>query len=74
MLDGLRIRALLAGWRGAPAADVEALADVIVGFSQLAIELGDAFEAVEANPVIVVGRRRRSRSTRLVVVRGGVGQ
>lgn len=52
MLKALRIRSLLDGWRGAPAADVAKLADVIVGFSRLATELGDALEAVEANPVI----------------------
>ena len=38
--------------RGEPAADVSALADVVVGFSQLATELGDVLDAVEANPVI----------------------
>jgi succinyl-CoA synthetase beta subunit len=52
MLDGLRVRPLLAGWRGAPAVDMDALADVVVGFSELATELGDAFDAVEANPII----------------------
>jgi hypothetical protein len=53
MLGSLRIRPLLDGWRGAAATDVSALAHVIVGFSRLATELGDAIEAVEANPVIV---------------------
>jgi acyl-CoA synthetase (NDP forming) len=52
LLDGLRIRPLLAGWRGAPQADVAALGDVIVAFSALATELGDVLDAVEANPVI----------------------
>ena len=52
MLDGLRIRPMLDGWRGAPAVDVDALADVIVAFSQIAVELGDVVDAVEANPVI----------------------
>jgi acetate---CoA ligase (ADP-forming) len=52
LLDGLRIKALLAGWRGAPAADTAALAAAIVGFSQLAMELGGCVNAVEANPVI----------------------
>ncbi len=36
----------------APAVDLDALADVIVRFSDLAIELGDVLDAVEANPVI----------------------
>ncbi|MDX1892373.1 acetate--CoA ligase family protein [Mycolicibacterium sp. 050158] len=52
LLDGLRLRPLLDGWRGSAAVDVPALADVIVGFATLATELGDAIEAVEANPVI----------------------
>ncbi|HEX2400924.1 MAG TPA: acetate--CoA ligase family protein, partial [Mycobacterium sp.] len=52
LLDGLRIRPLLAGWRGQPAVDVDALADVVVRFSEMAAELGDAFDAVEANPVV----------------------
>jgi hypothetical protein len=52
LLDQLRIRALLAGWRSSPPVDIDALADVIVAFSRMALELGDIVEAVEANPVI----------------------
>ncbi len=53
LLDGLRIRPLLDGWRGSPAVDVDGLVDVIVGFSDMATELSDVLDAVEANPVIV---------------------
>ena len=56
LLDRLRIRPVLAGWRGAPAVDVDALADVTVAFSVMAIELGDVVDAVEANPVIASPR------------------
>jgi acyl-CoA synthetase (NDP forming) len=56
LLDRLRIRPLLAGWRGAPAVDIQALADVIVAFSEMAAELGDVLDAVEANPVIATPR------------------
>jgi acyl-CoA synthetase (NDP forming) len=52
LLDGLRIRRLLSGWRGGPAMDVDAVADVVVRFSEMAVELGDMLDAVEANPVI----------------------
>ena len=52
LLDRLHIRPLLAGWRGAPGVNLDALADVVVAFSQLAVELGDVLRAVEANPVI----------------------
>jgi acyl-CoA synthetase (NDP forming) len=73
LLDGMRLRALLAGWRGAAAADVIALADVITAFSTLALELGDALDAVEANPVIVSSRGVVTVDA-LVVVRGGIRQ
>jgi len=56
LLDRLRIRPVLAGWRGAPAVDIDALAGVIVAFSEMAIELGDVLDAVEANPVIASPR------------------
>ncbi len=52
MLRSLRTAPLLAGWRGSPSVDLEALADVVVGFSSLATELGERLDAVEANPVI----------------------
>jgi acyl-CoA synthetase (NDP forming) len=52
MLGSLRIAKLLGGWRGESPADVDALVDVVVGFSQLATELGDVLDAIEANPVI----------------------
>lgn len=53
LLRRLRIAPLFAGWRGQPPVDLDALARVVAGFSELAVELGDALEAVEANPVIV---------------------
>ena len=52
LLDRLRIRPLLAGWRGQPPVDIDALSQVIVAFSQMAFEIGDVVDAVEANPVI----------------------
>ncbi|MGO4446350.1 acetate--CoA ligase family protein [Mycobacterium sp. 2YAF39] len=56
MLDSLRVAPLLAGWRGAPAVDIDALAEVIVRVSELAVDRGDEFDAVEANPVIATPR------------------
>ncbi len=53
LLDSLRLAPLLAGWRGAPASDIEALTDVVVSFSEMAADHGEKFDAVEANPVIV---------------------
>jgi acyl-CoA synthetase (NDP forming) len=73
LLDGLRIRPMLAGWRGAPAVAIDALADVIVAFSTMAIELGDAFDAVEANPVIASPDGAVAVDA-LVIVRGGISE
>jgi acyl-CoA synthetase (NDP forming) len=57
LVDSLRIRPLLDGWRGAPPVDVDALTDVIVRFSDLATELADVFDVVEANPLIASADR-----------------
>ncbi len=51
MLDRLRIRPLLDGWRGAPPADVEAVVDLIVAVSRLAHERGDGSPRFDLNPV-----------------------
>lgn len=53
LVDALRVRKLLDGWRGSAPADRLALARVIADFSMIAVELGDAVDAVEANPVVV---------------------
>jgi len=59
MLERLRGSALLDGVRGRPAADREALAGAIAGVGRLAEALhrqhGDAFDALEVNPLRVDG-------------------
>ena len=52
MLGTLRASRLLAGLRGQPAADLDAVAAAITGLSQLAAELGGVLEAVDINPLI----------------------
>jgi len=53
LVDGLAIRPILAGVRGAPPADLHALADAIVRLSVLAAELGERIDALDVNPLIV---------------------
>ena len=48
-----RAAKLLAGYRGAAARDVDALADAMVALGRLACELGDVIEAVDVNPLLV---------------------
>ena len=51
-LGRLRLAPVLAGTRGQPPADMEAIADAITGLSRLACDLGDALDALDINPLI----------------------
>jgi acetate---CoA ligase (ADP-forming) len=73
LLERLRIWPLLCGWRGQPAVDVDALADVVARFSEMAVDLGGVFDAVEANPVIASADGVAAVDV-LVIVRSGVGK
>jgi acetate---CoA ligase (ADP-forming) len=53
LIDQLHARPLLDGVRGAPPADVNALARVLSRLSLLARDLGDLIGALDVNPVIV---------------------
>jgi hypothetical protein len=53
LLDRLDGRALLDGVRGGPAADVDALLDLIVKLSQFAADHGDVIGELDLNPVLV---------------------
>ncbi len=53
LIDGLAMRPLLDGVRGAPPSDVDALARAVSRLSVLAVELGDVIAELDVNPVIV---------------------
>ena len=53
MVDGLQVRPLLHGLRGAPPADLGALAGALSRLSVLAADLGDLVVALDVNPLIV---------------------
>src|ERR687890_486954 len=53
LIDRLSVRPLLDGVRGAPPADVHALALALSRLSLLARDLGDLIGAVDVNPVVV---------------------
>jgi len=54
MLKRLRGFSILAGVRGKPPADVDALCGAIVGLSRLALSLGDQLAGLDINPLIVL--------------------
>ena len=52
LIDRLGIRPLLDGVRGAPAADVDAIAHAVSRLSVLAADLGELLDALDVNPLI----------------------
>ncbi|HXP21171.1 MAG TPA: acetate--CoA ligase family protein [Streptosporangiaceae bacterium] len=52
LLAGLRISTVLAGPRGAPTADLDAIVSAITSLSDLALDLVDQIEALDINPLI----------------------
>ena len=52
LLTSLKVTKLLAGHRGAAAADLDAITTSIVAVAELASELGDRLEALDVNPLI----------------------
>ncbi|MGW5419175.1 acetate--CoA ligase family protein [Streptomyces sp. NPDC003943] len=56
MLGELRGRALLDGVRGAPAADVDALVEVVLRVQRMALELDGDLEELDINPLMVLPR------------------
>ncbi|WP_027718195.1 acetate--CoA ligase family protein [Desulfovirgula thermocuniculi] len=59
---------LLKGARGAPPADMEALAETIVRVSHLALELGDCLEELDINPLMVYPQGRGVKAADAMVV------
>jgi len=53
LIDGLAVRPVLDGVRGAMPSDVGALADALARLSVLAADLGDLLDELDVNPVMV---------------------
>jgi acetate---CoA ligase (ADP-forming) len=70
LIDGLRVRRLLAGARGAQPASMEAVVAAVTGLSQLAIELGEWIEARDVN-ALVCGPQAAVAVDALVMARSG---
>ena len=58
MIDELKSSPLLTGFRGRPAADIQALVDAIVAFSEMIGALGDELREAEINPLFVLPQGR----------------
>jgi acyl-CoA synthetase (NDP forming) len=55
LLGRLKGRAALEGFRGAPAADMDLLADIIVRLSEFAADQRDLIAELDVNPIIIAG-------------------
>jgi acetyltransferase len=69
MIAGLKVAKLLAGWRGAPAADVDALVEAIVGLGEFFLDHRHAIDDIEINPVIVMPKGKGARAVDIRVVK-----
>jgi acyl-CoA synthetase (NDP forming) len=70
MIRELKTWPLLDGYRGRPKADIDALADAIVAFSNMAASLGARLVEAEINPVFVLPAGQGVRAADGVVVMG----
>jgi acetyltransferase len=59
---------LLRGFRGKPAADIEALAEALVRVSQLAVHLEGRLDELDLNPVMVLPAGRGVRAVDALAV------
>ena len=71
MIDEVKGARLLRGFRGAPAADVDALADVLVNVSQMAAQLEGSLSELDINPLMVLPAGQGVKAADALVV--GVG-
>ena len=65
---------LLGGFRGSPAADIPAFADLLAGLSSIAMTYGDLIEAIDLNPVAVLPAGRGVRVLDALVIPKKISQ
>lgn len=68
MIRSLRVHRLLAGWRGAPAADEAALARTLVSFSRFLARHSEEIAEIDLNPVIVLPKTKGVRVVDALIV------
>ena len=71
MIDEVQGARLLRGFRGAPAADVDALADTLVRVSQMAARLEGSLGELDINPLMVLPARQGVKAADALVVGAG---
>ena len=69
MVGSLKARALLEGYRGSEAVSQEALIEMMLTFSDLAMSLDERFESIDLNPVMCSGEDCIIADARIVLAR-----
>jgi acyl-CoA synthetase (NDP forming) len=72
MIEELKSKPLLKGFRGRPPADIQALVDAIVAFSKMIGALGDKLQEAEINPLLALPQGQGVVAADGVVVVKGV--
>lgn len=67
MLDRLKCKKILTGFRGKPVADIDALIDIVEKIGQLAYVLGDKLISLDLNPVMVLSKGDGVRIVDMVI-------
>lgn len=68
MMESLKTWPLLNGYRGRPLADVDALVDAVVAFSNMVETLGERLVTAEINPLFVLPNGQGARAADAVMV------
>jgi hypothetical protein len=71
MIRSLRGHALLQGTRGQPAADLDTLAETLLKFSDLCLDVGDMVAEIDINPLVVLEQGRGVKALDCVVTQRG---
>ena len=74
MLDELPVTPLLEGYRGAPAADLEAAVTAIEGVAAVALAAGARLDAIEVNPLLVHPRGQGATAVDALLLQADIGQ
>ncbi len=73
MIDAIKARRVLDGWRGSPPADLDALAAALTALSHFAVAAGDRLLSVDINPFVAMPRGQGALALDAVVVTDGKG-
>jgi acetate---CoA ligase (ADP-forming) subunit beta len=70
MVKGLKAHKLLEGYRGAEPVDMKMLADTMMSFSALVMDLADRIESIDINPLFCSGKHCVVGDARIMLKKG----